>query len=784
MQNNYLWLKKAQKRADDIIKLKPKMSELSDEQLKNKTAELQERYKNGASLDKLLVEAFAVVREAALRVTGMEHYPVQLVSGIALHEGKIAEQKTGEGKTLVATLPAYLNALTGKGVHIVTVNDYLANRDATLMGKIHEFLGLTVGVVISDMSADMRKKAYACDITYITNSELGFDYLRDNMALKEDMVVQRGLNYAIIDEVDSILIDEARTPLIISSNGIDLSKIYTACNAVAQKLKIGEASKEFNRMEAMLGDAPVETGDYIVHEKDKSISLTAEGIKKIETFFGLDNYSDPKNSMLCHAINQCLYANNLMKRDKDYIVKNGEVQIVDTFTGRVMDGLQFSDGLHQAIEAKEHVPIRKETRTIATITYQRFFNKYNKIAGMTGTAYSERREFKTTYGMDTVVIPTNKKVIRNDRPTVIYRTKKEKYQGVLEEVKKSYQKEQPVLIGTASIKTSEEVDYLLSMADIPHQVLNAKQDEKEAEIIAKAGIHGTVTVATNMAGRGTDIILDEESKKAGGLKVIGTELHDSVRIDNQLRGRSGRQGDPGESVFYVSTEDRLIRLFSNDRLSQVLKKCGVEEGNPLSKKIFRRYVKQAQRTVEDNHYGIRKSVLDYDMVNDEQRDLVYGERRKILSGEDIDEKFRKCLEYYADMLVQKDRGDVERIMADTAAIEELDLSALSSQTKKELSSFLGKKEKELSSFLKKELVELNKDAETGKEQRALLKGIDIAWMEQIRALECLRQCIGYQGYAQIDPKSAYALQAFDLYTKMQYRIYSIAVESYFAERSV
>ena len=409
MQNNYLWLKKAQKRADDIIKLKPKMSELSDEQLKNKTAELQERYKNGASLDKLLVEAFAVVREAALRVTGMEHYPVQLVSGIALHEGKIAEQKTGEGKTLVATLPAYLNALTGKGVHIVTVNDYLANRDATLMGKIHEFLGLTVGVVISDMSADMRKKAYACDITYITNSELGFDYLRDNMALKEDMVVQRGLNYAIIDEVDSILIDEARTPLIISSNGIDLSKIYTACNAVAQKLKKGEASKEFNRMEAMLGDAPVETGDYIVHEKDKSISLTAEGIKKIETFFGLDNYSDPKNSMLCHAINQCLYANNLMKRDKDYIVKNGEVQIVDTFTGRVMDGLQFSDGLHQAIEAKEHVPIRKETRTIATITYQRFFNKYNKIAGMTGTAYSERREFKTTYGMDTVVIPTQQK---------------------------------------------------------------------------------------------------------------------------------------------------------------------------------------------------------------------------------------------------------------------------------------------------------------------------------------------------------------------------------------
>lgn len=773
MQNieSYLWLKKAQKRVNDILKLKPQMSELSDAQLQQKTLEFKERYKNGASLDKLLVEAFAVVREAARRVTGMEHFPVQLLSGIALHEGKIAEQKTGEGKTLVSTLPAYLNALTGRGVHIVTVNDYLAERDAKLMGKIHEFLGLTVGVVLSDMSAAVRQQAYGCDITYITNSELGFDYLRDNMAVSQDQVVQRGLNYAIIDEVDSILIDEARTPLIISSNGIDLSKIYTACNAVVQKLERGEPSKEFNKMEAILGDVPEETGDYIVHEKEKSISLTAEGVGKIEKYFGLDNYSDPKNSMLCHVINQCLYANNLMKRDKDYIVKNGEVQIVDTFTGRVMDGHQFSDGLHQAIEAKERVPIRKETRTIATITYQRFFNKYKKVSGMTGTAYSERREFKTTYGLKTVVIPTNKKVIRKDRPTVIYRTRKEKYNGVLEEVKESYAKGQPMLIGTASIKTSEEIDYLLSIADIPHQVLNAKQDEREAEIIAKAGIHGTVTVATNMAGRGTDIILDEESKKAGGLKVIGTELHDSVRIDNQLRGRSGRQGDPGESVFYVSTEDRLIRLFSNDRLSQVLKKCGIEDGKPLSRRIFTRYANQAQKVVSDNHYGTRKSVLEYDMVNDRQRDLVYGERRKILADRDVSGKFRKCIEYFVDMLVQKEES--RSVIAEVySSITDLSFPGDEKQSKKELSS-----------SMKKELLELydqTKSPDAAKEKIALLKGIDIAWMEQIRALECLRQCIGYQGYAQIDPKSAYALQAFDLYSKMQYRIYSIAVQSFFS----
>lgn len=768
---SYLWLKKAQKRVNDILKLKPQMSELSDAQLQQKTLEFKERYKNGASLDKLLVEAFAVVREAARRVTGMEHFPVQLLSGIALHEGKIAEQKTGEGKTLVSTLPAYLNALTGRGVHIVTVNDYLAERDAKLMGKIHEFLGLTVGVVLSDMSAAVRQQAYGCDITYITNSELGFDYLRDNMAVSQDQVVQRGLNYAIIDEVDSILIDEARTPLIISSNGIDLSKIYTACNAVVQKLERGESSKEFNKIEAILGDVPEETGDYIVHEKEKSISLTAEGVGKIEKYFGLDNYSDPKNSMLCHVINQCLYANNLMKRDKDYIVKNGEVQIVDTFTGRVMDGHQFSNGLHQAIEAKERVPIRKETRTIATITYQRFFNKYKKVSGMTGTAYSERREFKTTYGLKTVVIPTNTKVIRKDRPTVIYRTRKEKYNGVLEEVKESYAKGQPVLIGTASIKTSEEIDYLLSIADIPHQVLNAKQDEREAEIIAKAGIRGTVTVATNMAGRGTDIILDEESKKAGGLKVIGTELHDSVRIDNQLRGRSGRQGDPGESVFYVSTEDRLIRLFSNDRLSQTLKKCGIEDGKPLSRRIFTRYANQAQKVVEDNHYGTRKSVLEYDMVNDQQRELVYGERRKILADRDVPGKFRKCIEYFVDMLVQKE--EYRSVIAEVySSITDLPFPGDDKQSKKELSS-----------SMKKELLELydqTKLQDAVKEKIALLKGIDIAWMEQIRALECLRQCIGYQGYAQIDPKSAYALQAFDLYSKMQYRIYSIAVQSYFS----
>lgn len=793
MQNikNTLWVQKAQKKVKKVVTYKRLLSELSDDQLKNKTLEFRERYIKGESLDSMLPEAFATVREAARRVTGMEHYPVQILSGIALHEGKIAEQKTGEGKTLVAALPSYLNAIPGKGVHVVTVNDYLAKRDAALIGKIHEYLGLSVGVVLSDMSIEQRKQAYGCDITYITNSELGFDYLRDNMATSPEFEVQRGLNYAIIDEVDSILIDEARTPLIISGGGYDVSKLYTACNAVVKKLIKGECKKEFNRIEAMFGDSTEESGDFVVHEKEKTISLTRSGISKIEAAFGLSNYSEPQNAKLCHAINQCLYANNLMKKDKDYIVKDGEVQIVDTFTGRVMDGHQFSDGLHQAIEAKEHVPIRKENRTFATITYQRFFHKYKKICGMTGTAYSQKEEFKATYGINTVAIPTNKKVIRKDHKDCFYCTKKEKYQAVINEVNYSYQKGQPVLIGTASIKTSEEIDYLLSMEDIPHQVLNAKQDEREAEIIAKAGIHGTVTVATNMAGRGTDIILDKEAKEAGGLKVIGTELHDSVRIDDQLRGRAGRQGDPGESVFYISAEDRIIRMFAGDSL-KILLKDKSKNGSPLKNPIYNHYAKHAQKTVEDNHYGTRKDVLEYDIINDHQRELIYKARRVVLrcdSQDKIDQIYQFCIEKLINMLLDEygftvnlvcklnsrfsewltvsekndnSRGKVSAVIVDSK------YGNCTCRSKKELSSFLETIFRMRYGELKITLIEAKK---------ILLTGIDISWMEQIRALECLRQGIGYQGYAQIDPKTAYAEFAFDLFKKMKLSIYTYAIST-------
>lgn len=788
---NTLWAQKAQKKVKRVVAYKRLLSELSDDQLKNKTSEFRDRYIKGESLDSMLPEAFATVREASRRVTGMEHYPVQILSGIALHEGKIAEQKTGEGKTLVAALPSYLNAIPGKGVHIVTVNDYLAKRDATLIGKIHEYLGLSVGVVLSDMSIEQRKQAYGCDITYVTNSELGFDYLRDNMATSTEFEVQRGLNYAIIDEVDSILIDEARTPLIISGGGYDVSKLYTACNAVVKKLTKGEYKKEFNRIEAMFGDSTEESGDFVVHEKEKTISLTKSGISKIEAAFGLSNYSDPQNVNLCHAINQCLYANNLMKKDKDYIVKDGEVQIVDTFTGRIMDGHQFSDGLHQAIEAKERVPIRKESRTLATITYQRFFHKYKKICGMTGTAYSQKEEFKATYGINTVVIPTNKKVIRRDHKDRFYCTKKEKYQAVINEVNQSYRKGQPVLIGTASIKTSEEIDYLLSMEDIPHQVLNAKQDEREAEIIAKAGIHGTVTVATNMAGRGTDIILDKEAKEAGGLKVIGTELHDSIRIDNQLRGRAGRQGDPGESVFFISSEDRIIRMFAGDSL-KILLKDKSQNGLPLKNPIYNHYAKHAQKTVEDNHYGTRKDVLEYDIINDHQRELIYKARRAVLRCESqdkidqiyqysIDKLIKMLLDEYgftadlvcklngrfSDWLTVSENNDNSRGKVSVVIIDSKYGNCIC-RSKKELSSFL-------ETIFKMRYVELQ--INLIKAKKILLTGIDISWMEQIRALECLRQGIGYQGYAQIDPKTAYAESAFDLFNKMQLSIYTYAIST-------
>ena len=784
MAKNPIWLKTARMEVNKILALEPKYHAMGDKQLKHKTVEFRNRLSRGATMDKILPEAYATVREVARRVVGMEHYPVQLLCGIALHQGRIAEQKTGEGKTLAATLPAYLNALDGKGVHVVTVNDYLARRDAQWMGKVYDFLGLTVGNVVSGMSTEARKEAYQCDITYVTNSELGFDYLRDNMALDKERVVLRGLNYAIVDEVDSILIDEARVPLIISGGEIDASKFYTACNAVVKKLERGKASKELNRLDALVGELPEETGDFIVYEKEKAITLTAQGIRKIEKAFGLESFASPENTLLRHAVNQSLYANYLMKRDKDYIVKGGKVQIVDTFTGRVLDGHTYSDGLQQAVEAKERVPIRPEARTVATVTYQLFFRKYRKLCGMTGTAYTVRRELEETYGLKTVVIPTNKKLIRKDLPSVMYQTKDAKYRSVVDEVIRCSEKGQPVLVGTASVKDSEELDYLLSIADIPHQVLNAKQDEQEAEIIAKAGIHGTVTVATNMAGRGTDIILDEEARKAGGLKVIGTELHESVRIDDQLRGRSGRQGDPGESVFYVSAQDRLIRLYAGESLEKMLKKEEMGEDSPLPKRPAAHYAKHAQQVIEENLYGERKAVLAYDIVNDRQRELIYEERKRILAGRNITALFDCCIRQYIRIL--EERCDTAKKMAEAFRTEikgipiRKDISGPVPKGKRARR----KQKRELSSLIYTGMRDKADQLDGQKNSRrkaALLQAIDRGWIEQISALECLRQCIGYQGYAQIAPERAYALEAFKLYAKMQDDIYETAVRQFFQE---
>lgn len=779
------WEQGAWKKVNRIVSMKPLMAGMTDEGLREKADELRKRRSEGEPLGNLLVESYALVREAALRTTGMEPYPVQLLSAVALHEGKIAEQKTGEGKTLAAVLPAFLNALDGKGVHVVTVNDYLASRDAAQMGKIYSFLGLTVGAVLSDSSPVTRKKAYACDITYVTNRELGFDYLRDNMAASQDMTVQRGLYYAIIDEVDSILIDEARTPLIIAGTGSDVSKLYVACNAAVKRLSKGSVSKEFNRMEALTGDAPEEDGDFVIHEKEKNVTLTAAGVEKIEKMFGLSCYADPQNAGLQHAVNQCLRANFLMKRDKDYIVKDGKIQIVDTFTGRVMEGHQFSDGLHQAIEAKERVGIREENRTVAMTTYQSFFNKYGKICGMTGTAYTQRKEFASTYGLKTVVIPTNMPMIRNDRPDVIYTTKKGKYGGVIGEIKKSMEKGQPVLVGTASIHTSEELHYLLSMADIPHRVLNAKQDAHEAEIIAQAGRHGAVTVATNMAGRGTDIMLDDEARAAGGLKVIGTELHEAARIDDQLRGRSGRQGDPGESVFYISAEDEMVRLFTGNRFKKILNTGGFADDVPVEGPAFDRYVRKAQKKVENNHFGMRKNVLDYDMADDRQRELIYAQRRKILSGGDVSGEFLFCLDRFVEQLISVHTVNGKLDAAEAVEAYNTLLSTSFSWGGAEPGSGAGRKR--LAGMMKEDIHKLYEgiaSLDQGKsremERFAILKAIDASWMEQLRALEYLRQDIWYQGFAQVDPKSAYTVRAFGLYSAMKDNVYRMAVLAYFS----
>ncbi len=638
---------------DHIEALEPEMQKLSDEELRDKTRKYKERYANGETLDDIFPEAFATVREAARRVLKMEHYPVQLIGGIVLHQGRIAEMKTGEGKTLVSTCPAYLNALTGKGVFIVTVNDYLAKRDAEWMGEVHRFLGLSVGVVLNSMTPPERKAAYACDITYVTNNELGFDYLRDNMVIYKEQLVQRGLKYAIIDEVDSVLIDEARTPLIISGQSSKSTKLYEACDILARQMERGEASGEFSKMNAILGEEIEETGDFIVNEKEKAINLTEDGVKKVENFFHIENLADPENLEIQHNIILALRAHNLMFRDKDYVVKDNEVLIVDEFTGRIMPGRRYSDGLHQAIEAKEHVKVNRESKTLATVTFQNFFNKYAKKCGMTGTALTEEKEFRDIYGMDVVEIPTNMPVIRKDLDDAVYKTKKEKFGAVCDAIEEAHAKGQPVLVGTITIETSELLSKMLRKRGIKHNVLNAKFHELEAQIVSEAGQHGAVTIATNMAGRGTDIKLDDKAREAGGLKIIGTERHESRRIDNQLRGRSGRQGDPGESRFYLSLEDDLLRLFGSEKLMSVFNALGVADGEQIEHKMLSGAIEKAQKKIEFNNYGIRKNLLEYDQVMNEQREIIYEERRRVLDGESMRDSIYHMITEYVEDLVDR-----------------------------------------------------------------------------------------------------------------------------------
>ena len=768
-------LKLINKTIDKIESLRPEMQKLSDEELRAKTKEFKDRLANGETLDDLLPEAYAVVREAGKRVLGMEHYRVQLIGGTILHQGRIAEMRTGEGKTLVSTLPAYLNALEGKGVHVVTVNDYLANRDAEWMGQIHRFLGLTVGCVLNSMNKDERREAYNCDITYITNNELGFDYLRDNMVIYKEQLVQRGLHYAIIDEVDSVLIDEARTPLIISGQSGKSTKLYEVCDYLAKVLKRGEASKEFSKMDALLGEEIEETGDFIVNEKDKIVTLTADGIKRVEEYFNIENLADPENLEIQHNMDLALRAHNLMHRDQDYVVKDDQVLIVDEFTGRIMPGRRYSDGLHQAIEAKEHVKVKRESKTLATITFQNFFNKYEKKAGMTGTALTEEREFRDIYGMDVIEIPTNRPVQRKDHDDAVYATKAEKYRAVIREIEESNAKGQPVLVGTITIETSELISELLRKKGIPHEVLNAKFHEREAEIVALAGIHGAVTIATNMAGRGTDIKLDEEAKAAGGLKIIGTERHESRRIDNQLRGRSGRQGDPGESKFYISLEDDLMRLFGSERLMGVFQSLGVPQDEEIQHKMLSSAIEKAQTKIENNNYGIRKNLLEYDRVNNEQREIIYEERRRVLDGESMRDVVYK-------MITDTVENTVDALIGDDQSKDEWDFKVLNDSLRPIIPLELitperitGSKKDELKHQLKQEAVKLYeaKEAEFPNpemirelERVFLLKTIDRKWMDHIDDMDQLRQGIGLQAYAQRDPVVEYKVTGYDMFQAM------------------
>ncbi len=758
-----------------IEDLRPEMQKLTDDELRGKTREYKKRLEEGATLDDLLPEAFATVREAAKRVLGMEHFEVQLIGGIVLHQGRIAEMKTGEGKTLVATLPSYLNALEGKGVHVVTVNDYLAKRDAEEMGQVHRFLGLTVGVVLNDMKPEERRAAYNCDITYVTNNELGFDYLRDNMVIYKEQLVQRDLHYCIIDEVDSILIDEARTPLIISGQSGKSTKLYEVCDILAQQLERGEASHEMTKMAAIMGEEVIETGDFVVNEKDKIVNLTEQGVKKVEKFFNIENLADPENLEIQHNIILALRAHNLMHRDQDYVVKDDEVMIVDEFTGRIMPGRRYSDGLHQAIEAKEHVKVKRESKTLATITFQNFFNKYDKKGGMTGTALTEEKEFRDIYAMDVVEIPTNKPVQRKDLDDAVYMTKKEKFNAVVQSVKEAHEKQQPVLVGTITIETSELLSRMLKREGIQHNVLNAKFHELEAEIVAQAGQAGAVTIATNMAGRGTDIKLDDVARAAGGLKIIGTERHESRRIDNQLRGRSGRQGDPGESRFYISLEDDLMRLFGSERLMKVFTSLGVAENEQIEHKMLSNAIEKAQEKIEFNNFGIRKNLLDYDQVNNEQREIIYKERRQVLDGENMRDAIYKMITDIVD-------NAVDMCFSDDVDAEEWDLNEFNTVLRQIIpiesltpEKVKGKKKNEMKHLIKEEAVKLYEAKESEfpepeqlreLERVILLKSIDSKWMDHIDDMEILRQGIGLTAYGQRDPVVEYKMAAFDMFNSM------------------
>ena len=761
---------------DKVESYRDQMVALSDDELQAKTKEFKDRLEKGETLDDLLPEAYATVREAARRVLGMEHYRVQIIGGIILHQGRIAEMKTGEGKTLVSTLPAYLNALEGKGVCIVTVNDYLAKRDSEWMGKVHEFLGLKVGVVLNEMDNDERREAYNCDITYITNNELGFDYLRDNMVIYKEQLVQRGLHYAIIDEVDSVLIDEARTPLIISGQSGKSTKLYEACDILAKQLTRGEDVPEYSKMDAIMGIEQEETGDFIVNEKDKIVNLTQQGVHKVEQFFHIDNLADADNLEIQHNVILALRAHYLMFRDQDYVVKDDQVMIVDEFTGRIMPGRRYSDGLHQAIEAKEHVKVKRESKTLATITFQNFFNKFDKKAGMTGTALTEEKEFRDIYGMDVIEIPTNRPVARIDHQDAVYKTKKEKFKAVVEEVKAAHAKGQPVLVGTITIETSELISGMLKREGIPHTVLNAKFHEQEAEIVAQAGQHGAVTIATNMAGRGTDIKLDDDAKEAGGLKIIGTERHESRRIDNQLRGRAGRQGDPGESQFFISLEDDLMRLFGSEKLMSVFNALGVPEGEQIQHKMLTSAIEKAQEKIEYNNYGIRKNLLEYDQVNNDQREIIYKERMSVLNGDSMRDAIFKMIQDQVEKAVDTCIStEIPREEWNLHELNELLLPIIPLEPITEENISDVKNVKELKQDLKEKAVLLYEAKETEfpeieqfreLERVVLLKVIDRKWMDHIDDMDQLRQGIGLQAYGQRDPLVEYKMAGFDMFDEM------------------